>query len=315
MYKNLNYYKDIEWCCKKQIKPMYNDIKDNDYFEPIKRWSKENDNIFDDIIKKQKINDIIMQYYIKSKEDISIIVIYPIALKNKNLIIQMIDELKTKGTIHYTKDIGLNYYMAYNLIFQLYAYEKRMKRNSDIIYKINRLGFINDNNIYNIKVIVYTLKDKTKPISGEKAEYKMFLRNIFLNHDIKITSYMPEEDRYPRIFDYLHISDDNNQSYEYAGLFLSENSLKFLRKQKSWRILEMHKTRKLINKIKEFFYDYSQNELEKLLVFSSGVLFSYGIRETDHIACFLLENNTIDPKIIDKFNSESKDTIDILIYL
>jgi endonuclease/exonuclease/phosphatase family metal-dependent hydrolase len=310
MYKNLN-CKDIEWCCKKQIKPMYNDIKDNDYFEPIKRWSKENNNIFSEIIKKQEINDIVMQYYIKSKEDISIIVVYPSALKNKRLITQMTDELKTKGTIHYTKDIDLTYYMAYNLIFQLYASEKRMKRNSDIMYKINRLGFINDGNINNIKVIVYTLKDKTKPINGQSAEYKMFLRNIFVEHDIKTTPYMPEEDMYPRGYDYLHVSDDNNQAYEYAGIFLSENSLNFLKKQKSWRMLEMHKTRNLINKIKDFFYNYSQNELEKLLIFSSGVLFSYGIREANDIDCLLLENNTIDPKTIEQLNSESKDTMDI----
>jgi exonuclease III len=307
MYKN---YKDIEWCCKKQIKPMYNDIKENDYIEPIRRWNEENNNIFADVIKKNDINDIVMQYYIKSREDISIIVVYPKAIKS-NLMANMMDELKSKGIIHYTKDIELTYYMAYNLVFQLYASEKRMKKNSEIMYKINRLGFMNNGSLNNIKVIVYSLKDKSKPINGQSAEYKMLLRNIFVEQDIKTTTFAPDDDRYPRGYDYLHISDDNNQAYEYAGIFFSENSLNFLKKQKSWRMLEMHKTRILFNKIKEFFYDYSQRELEKLLVFSSGVLFSHGIREANDIDCMLLENNVIDPKIIDQMNKESKETMDI----
>ena len=33
------------------------------------------------------------------------------------------------GIIHYIKTMDFNYYMAYNLIYQLYATEKRMKKN------------------------------------------------------------------------------------------------------------------------------------------------------------------------------------------
>ena len=37
-------YKNLKWCCtSKQIKPLYDNIKYKDYFEPIKKYSKENE--------------------------------------------------------------------------------------------------------------------------------------------------------------------------------------------------------------------------------------------------------------------------------
>jgi endonuclease/exonuclease/phosphatase family metal-dependent hydrolase len=292
-------YKNLKWCCTKQIKPMYDNIKYKDYFEPIKRYSKENDKIFDDIIKKKKINDYVMQYYIKSTTDISIIVVYPNALKHPKLIDKLIKKLEEKGDIHYTKDIEMDYFMAYNMAYQLYSTEERMKNNSSIQYKIERLGFKLES-VNTIKIIVYTLIDKTKPINGQSAEFKMELRDIFVQEDIKTTKFTPDQDPYPRGYDYLHISDDNNQSYEYAGMFFHENSLKFLKRQKTWRLIDMHKTHKLLNLTKDFFYDYSLNEFEKLMIFSSGVLYTYGIREANDIDCVLLENDVIKPDDVEK---------------
>lgn len=290
----------LNWCCTdKQIKPLYENIKYKDYFEPIKRYSQENDNVFSDIIKKEKIDDYVMQYYIKSTTDISIIVVYPSALKHPKLVNKLIKKLEENGDIHYTKDIEMNYFMAYNMIYQLYSTEKRMKTNPLIQYKIERLGFVNNDNFNTIKIIVYTLTNKEKPINGKSAEFKMELRDIFVQEDIKTTTYLPEQDKYPRGYDYLHVSDDNNQSYEYAGMFFHENSLKFLKRQKTWRLIDMYKTQKLLNLTKNFFYDYSLNEFEKLMIFSSGVLFTYGIREANDIDCVLIENNVIKPSDIE----------------
>lgn len=297
----------MEWCCTKQIKLLYNNIEYCDYFEPINRFSKENNNIFEKIIKKKIIDDTVIQYYIKSRDDISIIILYPSTINKNKQINTVIEKLKEKGDIHYIKDIKLTYLMAYNLIFQLYASEKRMKSNTDIMYKINRLGFINDGIKRKIKIIVYTLKDKTKPINGKSALFKMELRDFFVQEDIKTTTFSPDDDNYPRGYDYIHVSDDINQSFEYAGIFFHRNTIKFLKKQKSYALLEMYKTKKHIDKIKNFFYDYSQNELEKLLIFSSGVLYSYGIREANDLDCILLENNIIKPHNIDELNNQDLD--------
>ena len=298
-------YKNLKWCCSnKQIKPLYDNVKYKDYFDPIKKYSKENDNIFSEIIKKKEINDYVMQYYIKSSTNISIIVIYPMALKHPKLVDKLIKKLTENGDIHYTKNIDMDYFMAYNMIYQLYSTEERMKMNTHIQYKIDRLGF-NIDSVNQIKIVVYTLTNKEKPINGKSAEFKMELRDIFLQEDIKTTSYKPEQDEYPRGYDYLHVSDDNNQTYEYAGLFFHENSLKFLKRQKTWRLIAMHKTQQLFNSTKNFFYDYSLNEFEKLMIFSSGVLFTYGIREANDIDCILLENDVIKPSDVEtKLNKD-----------
>jgi len=217
---------NLEWCCNTQIKPLYNDINYKDYLEAVNRFSKENDNILGTTT---IINDLAIQYYIKSQKNISIIIFYPKALRHSNALKDVITLLESKGDIHYIKDINLDYFSAYNLVFQLYSSEKRMKKNSEIIYKIQRLGFIHNNTEYPIKIIVYTLQDKTKQINGKSAEFKMELRNFFTLEDIKTTPYEESDDRYPRGYDYLHVSDDINQSYEYAGIFFNENSMNFLK--------------------------------------------------------------------------------------
>ena len=302
-------YSNTTWCCHNQIKPIFNDIKDFDYYEPIKKLHDLYDYFPYDIKQHSKIikdkpleqndyNDMAMQYYIKSKTNISIIFIYPAALKLKKQVTELHDELKQNGIIHYVKTLDLTYYMAYNIIYQLYANEKRMKKNSEIMYKLNRLGFnLNENK--QIQIIVYELTNKTKNINGKSAEYKQYIRNIFTQEDIKTTTYKSDEDRYPRGYDYIHVSDNINQSYEYAGLILHKNSIKFLRRQKSWRILEMTKAINKFNNLKTFMYNYSQLEMEQLLIQSSGVIFSYGVRESNDIDGILLHNNVIEPKNIE----------------
>jgi hypothetical protein len=295
-------YKNLEWCCKKQIRPLYDDIKYKEYFEPIQRFSKEN-NIID--IKYDILNDLVIQYYIKSRTDISIIILHPKAVEYNNVSDNVIDKLKKHGDIHYIKDLNLDYFSGYNLFFQLYASEKRMKKNSEIIYKINRSGFKDDKLENKIKIIVYTLTDKNKKISGSTAEFKKEIRDFYVNEAIKTTIYETDDDNYPRGYDYIHISDDVNQSYEYAGIFFHKNSLKFIKRQKSWRMLEMVKTKILFNKLKDFIYSYSQKEVESLLIFSSGVLFSYGVREANDLDCILLENNIIKPELIEELNKNN----------
>ena len=72
------------------------------------------------------------------------------------------------------------------------------------------------------------------------------------------------------------------------------NSIHFLKKQKAWQMLEFAKGKKYLNTIKSFILSrYSQLEMEKLLIISSGVLYSYGIRDMNDIDCILLESNNI----------------------
>ena len=309
MNKNHKYNKfSLKWCCTKEIKPLFDDIKETDYTEPLKRLAKDNKYLEKYLPKtKNEINDTVIQFYIKSMKNISILCVYPNSLALPNQYDSFVKKLNEFGTIHYTKDLSINYYTAYNLIYQLYANEERMKTNANILYKINRLGFTRDNLNNTMKVIVYSLSEKSVKdnimINGSSAAFKMQLRDIFVNEAIKKTSFTDDDDRYPRGYDFLHISDNSNQSYEYASLFFHENSMNFLEKQKSWRLLDMSKAQDNFNKLKEFVYNYSMMELEKLLLNSSVTLYTHGIREANDIDGILLENKIIKKDDIEKINS------------
>ena len=71
----------------------------------------------------------------------------------------------------------------------------------------------------------------------------------------------------------------------------------------------MNQSIKLFNELKQFLYQYSQKEIENILIISSGVLFSYGVRQMNDIDAILLPNENIDSTIIEKFNE--KDKLDI----
>jgi hypothetical protein len=76
---------NIELCCSsKQIKPLFNDIKYKDYYEAFKRLYNTNVN---------NLSDDVIHYYIKSRNDISIIIIYPKALKYKDKINELEQDL------------------------------------------------------------------------------------------------------------------------------------------------------------------------------------------------------------------------------
>ena len=254
-------------------------------------------------------NDLVMNYYIKSVKNISIIFIYPKALKQEKNIEKLINELKNNGTIYYEKDIEFNFYMMYNLIYQLYYNEFRMKTPMHIIYKVNRLGFeFYDNSYKKIKILVYKHKNIDEPINGSSAPYKMKIRDIFLPYDIKHTKFNPEDDNYPRGYDYIHVNDNDNQAYDYAGILFNKNSIKFLKKQQSWKIYEMENSIEKFNTVKRILYNFSQKEIEKLLLMSSAVLFSHGVREMNDVDGFLLKSDIIDP---DTFNNIDTNIIDI----
>ena len=100
-------FNNITWCCSTQIKPLFDNITDFDYYEPIKKFNELYNYFPYDSKKHSKINnknpleqndynDTAMNYYIKCKTNISIIVVYPSALKLKK---QMTKKIKQKNNI------------------------------------------------------------------------------------------------------------------------------------------------------------------------------------------------------------------------
>jgi len=312
------------------VEPTINNIlfsiKEYDYLEPIKKQkdnefyknllSSINKKEYDTFLKNKSIlpvsdtNDIIISEYIKCFLNNNIIVLYPNALKkDKKIKENFFKVLNKNGNIYYVKSIKINYYHAYNILFNLYAHTNRMKTNSQIVYKLNRLGFnIDILEDQEILIVVYQHLNKDQSINGSTSPFKTLLREIFLNEDLKITKIAPESDNYPRGYDYLHVNDSFQECINYGYLFLHKNTIDFVKHQHSWRLMLLTKGQILFNKFCKILFLLPLAERNKIMLMSSSVLFSYGIRNMNDIDGIVTDDININKKIVDNFQ---KNEIDI----
>ena len=292
------------FCCNSKIENLYN-IDEEDIYKPIELFSK-NHNIKFNYNKKDKLvqnneNDNVINYFIKSSKDISIIFVYPKALNHPNALKKMYEKLNKNGKIFYEKNIDFTMKSAYNLIFQLYFNEKRMKTPFNIIYKVKRIG-IDEEKGKQVRVIVYKHKNNDVPIGGNSSPFKMELRQLFYDEDKKKIN-----EKELKLYDYIHVNNDDNQAYVYAGILFNKNSLKFLEKQNSWKIYEMIKSIQLFNKFKNFIHKYGIIAFEHTILFSSSILFSFGVREMNDIDGYMVKNNYVKMEDLNTFNRNDID--------
>ena len=308
------------------IKPLFDNISQYDYLKPIKLltdFHKEikpnfyhdllssiNKSEFENLLKNKKIlpqsdtNDLIIIEYIKCFSNNNIIVLYPNALSKKDKLKEFFKLLDENGNVYYKKLLNINYYHAYNLLFQLYANTKRMKSNSQIMYKLSRLGFdFNTNN--DILVVVYQHLNINKKINGSSTLFKSELRNIFLQEDLKNTKITSIEDAYPREYDYLHCNDTFNEAINYSYSFFHKNTIEFTSKQQSWRLLHLSSSVKLFNSFLNIYNKIPLIQQNNFIFCGSIILFAYGIRNMNDMDGFILDTIKLDDKIINEFNSKS----------
>jgi len=321
------------YCCDKIQKPLI-DIEPYNYLKPIQFLAKHNNNLEKNIYQnildqsdlkefeefyKRKIelynsptNDMIIQEYIKCIPNINIIVIYPKATEKKDKLKELYQILQENGRIYYKKTLQCSFKYVYNLVYSLYAHTPRMKENHHILYKINRLGF--DINIPDQEIIflVYDHLNKDQPINGSSAIFKSKIRKIFLDEDLKTTKISPELNEYPREYDYIHVNDTFNESIEYGPLFLNKNTIKFLNKQYSWHLMNFNNGINRFNTFKEIIWNLSQTEQNKIIVMSSGVLFTYGVRDMNDIDGIAMDSIKLSTEEIDSLRKKH-DFIDVSI--
>jgi len=315
------------------IKPLFDNIPQYDYLKPIsllsdyhKKFkpnfyhdilSSINKSEFENLLKNKKIlpqsdtNDIIITEYIKCFPNNNIIILYPKALSKKDKLKEFFKLLDENGNVYYKKLLNINYYHAYNLLFQLYANTKRMKSNGQIMYKLSRLGFTFDTN-NDILVVVYQHLNINKKINGSSTPFKSELRNIFLQEELKNTKITSIEDAYPREYDYLHINDTFNEVINYSYSFFHKNTIEFTSKQQSWRLLQLSDSIKKFNSFLNIISKLSLIQINNLILKGSIVLLAYGTRNINDIDGFVLNNILIDKKIINEFDKNS-DIFDIYV--
>jgi endonuclease/exonuclease/phosphatase family metal-dependent hydrolase len=287
-------------------------LKDNKYYQNIIKSLNQNEY---KLYQKNKvtlpqsdINDILMIEYIKCFSNNNIIVLYPKALSKSDKIKKtFFDTLDKNGNVYYSKTLKISYYHAYNLLFSLYGTTNRMKKNNQIIYKLNRLGFINDGNEYDILIVVYQHLNKEQSINGSTSPFKSMLRNIFLNDDLDTVQIDPLFDMYPREYDYLHVNDSFHECIQYCLLFLHKNTFDFISNQQSWRLMKLYNGQYMFNNFCKILFRLPLSERNKIMLMSSTVLFSYGIRNMNDIDGIVDSTIEITKSIIDSFNTNKID--------
>jgi endonuclease/exonuclease/phosphatase family metal-dependent hydrolase len=308
--------------------PLFENITPYNYLEPIKLLAEHHKEIkpnyyrdilsgqnYDKLLKNKEdlpqsdINDRIMLEYSKCFSDNNFIVVYPKALSKKDKLKDLFKLLNDNGRVYYKKYLTVDYYQAYNLVYQLYANSPRMKSNNHIVYKLDRLGF-KLGYTHEILIIVYQHLNIANKINGSSTPFKSEIRNIFLSEDIKNINIDPQLDIYPREYDYIHVNDTFNETINYSYLFLDSNTIEFTKKQLSWRLIEFSDGIITFNKVLQLLFKLPLLERNKFLFISSTVLFSYGIRAMNDIDGFMLDNTTISQEIKEYIDKNDK-SIDI----
>ena len=234
---------------KKAIEYLKNYFPNYKYYNNL--YDQIKNNTYKDELIQSELNDKIIREYIKCCPGISIIVLFPKACEKEKEMENCINKLKENGDIYYQKEIEVNYNMLYNIIYHQYLNTFRMKTESNIEYKVNRLGMKKED-IKKIKIVVFFPKDGLN-IFGSSVDFKTQLRNIFLEPDLKTTTIDSNSDEYPRGHDYLHINDTFNEAVEYADLFFNKNTLNFLKRQLVNRFLKFFYSQMLLKMLVEAF--------------------------------------------------------------
>lgn len=276
------------------LSPMYDDIKESDYAEPIRRLSKyfKKGNYYQKIlntytnsqIKKLELDsdnnnnddkDLIMLEYIKCKKDMCVIIFWP-TLTDKINESDINTFLQKYGIVHYIKQINLTSEGLFNLMFWMhdeFTYESRF----DIVTKkIKHMKPTENNQI----MCVFLENVNRGKISGSNSLAKQELKNTLK----QIITYS-EKDCYG-MDELIHVSNFFYQTVNYSKLLLNKNSIDLLQKQNIYNIISQPfilSDLKLQTLKKWISLNLSLLEQNRLLIFGSTVLYAHGYRESNDV--------------------------------
>ncbi len=236
-------------------------------------------------IKKQSPElDWIVLEYLKSQQKMVMITIWEKITWQKKLII---DFLNRHGNLCYLRHLTLSDKAAINLIYQLYAYTSMYKDIESIKTKIYQICEWSRGGSKTITILVYENRD----FDGQPAILQSKLNQLI--------------DKKNRLLDKVYISKTFNQTVEQAEIYLNQNSLDFLESQLLDNHLSypMRKSRIFIQTFKNWLsQEISSLDRERYLLFSSAILYVYGIRNCNDLDIYLDNNhNNLQPELEPKF--------------
>lgn len=287
-----------EFCCNIDLVPMFEDIKDYDYLEPIKRLAKyySNHNYYQKLLeqidnyfltKEYTLNehiyieqhhhlfDEVLLQYVKCFRTMSAMIIWPIAQIDNIYETEFYQELLQNGIIHGIKEMLLTNKQVRNVIYQIY-YDKDGFKKMDIIRRKQERSKATDK-LNKIFIIFYKAHNFNE-IIGKNAPLKNKLRKTLSKNDI------------PNY--YLHVTDNHTQCVEMAQLFCNKNSMQLTYHQRLDRILEneFYRGQVMLMSIKKWLYEEIHPiDHIRFLFTSSLILFSLGLRNANDLDMFALD--------------------------
>ena len=279
------------------IKPMFNDIKEFAYFDPItmlREYHSKNEylesicneitngNIINSDMQnnKMKLNEIlnittehkenILIEYIKCRPNIFIITIW-------NPVVEIIDEiakyLEKNGNVYYIKKKKITGKIYKNLMFWYYDEFTYNERLVFINKKLEYIDVKNEKDEYDIGFIVFD-NVKNLPLAGQGSQFKRTIRDFILNLS-KL-----DKNKY-RGNDLVHINDMFYQSIEYAELIFNKNNIESLKDQNvdSFTNEVMSESNVKYQTLRKILYtDLSLLELTRFIIIGGCGFYINGIR-------------------------------------
>jgi hypothetical protein len=283
------------------IKPMYENIKEYDYMEPIKKlniyFKNEKTMYYKNIVETVIIPEIkeplhiydivdpidrdeIMLQYIKCRNKCFVITVWPTATKKIN---EIVSYLNSKGNIYYVKEIDLSKDGIRNLMFMMYD---EFTTSEKLIFIEKKLEYIGCNSCSNKVAFIIFDNVQNHKLAGQGAPFKKEIRN-------KVAEIINKQNVWGN--DLIHINDYFYQTIEYCQTILNDNSINLINNQDVRRYTGEH-MRESHLKLQTFrnwvYTNMTIEERTKLCLMGSTVLYAYGIRKSNDIDGILISNTS-----------------------
>ena len=311
--EHLEYYStdpEVQYRPINTVTLMFDDIKEYDYVEPLRRLAKyyenKENNYYNrltdsnhisklplsktrldmyDFIDKIDMDEMMLQYA-KCRENLFVITVWPLSISKLD---ELISFLELKGNVYYVKKISLDRNAIRNLMYWMYD-EFRISSKLDFIekkldyigtkYEDNKVAFIYFDNVHHLH------------LSGQGSKFKTELRNKMI--ELVAQRKDSPENNNLRGNDLIHINDYHFQTIEYSHIILNNNTIELIKKQdvRKFNDKKIMQTNLMTQTFRKWMYsNLTQLEIIRVIIMGSITLHSYGIRKSNDFDGFILNKN------------------------
>ena len=294
----------------KHISEYYKNVP---YFKELLKESKDITIPFHS--NKMNINtDFILLEFIKYTKNIVPILLWPTVasegfMKDKKSK-KFINFLETNGKIIITKYFQITKKQSESFLFQLYSTNSYFKVYENLLYSLKMKKFIKDEK--NDLMVIFWIpnEDNSKYFGDEDNTLKTKMRSILLKSFKNNLNDNYSDEEY-KLKDTMHIVNSNYETIELAQMIFNNNTLESMKYQRMDILIGKYrkftKSIMVLNLFKKLLYTKLEFiDINRVLIFSSFVLFSLGLRNFNDIDAFVYHH----PKYNSSKTKNLKEIID-----